>query len=395
PDIGFLDPLDTHRVGHFGRVIDDDNLLVGSMRHEAYVRNRGDDGLIEFPFQPLLDDLHMQHAKKTTPEAESKRLGRFQLIGQGGVVQLQLVHTIAQLLEIVRIHGKDSGEYHGLHFLETLYHLRMRIISQRDRIPNLHFLGILDARNDIAHIARPHFASRVQRQFQHTHLVRPIRQTGRNEFDDIAFADASIEDTIIDDDTPERIENAVEDQRLEGSIRVTFWRGYARYDRFEDLRHPRAGTRAGQQDVFGFTPDKLDDLVPDLLDHRSVHVYLVDDRDDLQVVPDGQVQIGDGLCLNTLCRVNQKQRPLTGGQGPADLVAEVHVSRRVDQVQDIFLTPMCIIDLDCVTLDGNALLPLEVHIVQYLRLHVPCRDRVGHFEQTVRQGTFSVVDMGD
>jgi hypothetical protein len=56
---------------------------------------------------------------------------------------------------------------------------------------------------------------------------------------------------------------------------------------------------------------------------------------------------------------------------------------------------MRIIDLDGVALDGNALLSFQVHIVQYLRLHIPFGYGMGHFEKTVCQGTFTMVDMGD
>jgi len=46
-------------------------------------------------------------------------------------------------------------------------------------------------------------------------------------------------------------------------------------------------------------------------------------------------------------------------------------------------------------LDGNALLSFQVHIVQHLGLHIPLGYGVGHFQETVRQGAFTMVDMSD
>ena len=41
--------------------------------------------------------------------------------------------------------------------------------------------------------------------------------------------------------------------------------------------------------------------------------------------------------------INQHQSPLAGGQGPADLVAEVHMPRSVNQVQQI-VQPLMLVD---------------------------------------------------
>ena len=47
----------------------------------------------------------------------------------------------------------------------------------------------------------------------------------------------------------------------------------------------------------------------------------------------GQVEVRQGLRLDALGRVHQQDGSLAGGQAPGDLVGEVHVPRRVDQVQ--------------------------------------------------------------
>ena len=45
--------------------------------------------------------------------------------------------------------------------------------------------------------------------------------------------------------------------------------------------------------------------------------------------------------------------------------------------------------------DGDAALPLEVHGVQNLRLHLPGLQGAGDFEEAVGQSRLAVVDVGD
>ena len=66
-------------------------------------------------------------------------------------------------------------------------------------------------------------------------------------------------------------------------------------------------------------------------------VDLVDDRDDLEVVVDREVGVGERLRLDALRRVDDEQRALARRERPRDLVGEVDVAGRVDQVEDVRL----------------------------------------------------------
>ena len=46
-----------------------------------------------------------------------------------------------------------------------------------------------------------------------------------------------------------------------------------------------------------------------------------------------QIEVREGLGLYALARVHDEERAFTGRYGPRDLVGEVDVARRVDQVQ--------------------------------------------------------------
>ena len=110
----------------------------------------------------------------------------------------------------------------------------------------------------------------------------------------------------------------------------------------------------------------------------------------------GQVGVGQGLGLHPLGGVHHQHRPLAGRQGTAHLVVEVHVARGVDEVEAVGL-PVggLVVHPDGPGLDGDAPLPLQVHIVQQLGGHLPLLHRAADFNHPVGQGGLAVINMGD
>ena len=66
-------------------------------------------------------------------------------------------------------------------------------------------------------------------------------------------------------------------------------------------------------------------------------VDLVEDRDERQALAQGEVDVGERLGLDALGRVDDEDRALAGLEAVADLVGEVDVAGRVDQVQAVGL----------------------------------------------------------
>jgi hypothetical protein len=63
--------------------------------------------------------------------------------------------------------------------------------------------------------------------------------------------------------------------------------------------------------------------------------------------------------------VDQQQRSLAGGQTPRDLVREVDVTGRVDQVEEVRLAVRVLIDhRDRLSLDCDASFPFDLELVQ-------------------------------
>ena len=96
---------------------------------------------------------------------------------------------------------------------------------------------------------------------------------------------------------------------------------------------PNAGLGGDAGGVHGRDADDVLDLLRDPVGVSGGEVDLVDDRDDLEVVVDREVGVGQRLGLNPLGGVHHQHRPLAGGQRPGDLVVEVDVAGGVDQVE--------------------------------------------------------------
>ena len=66
-------------------------------------------------------------------------------------------------------------------------------------------------------------------------------------------------------------------------------------------------------------------------------VDLVDDGDEFEIVLDGEIGVGERLRLDALRGVDDEQRALAGRKRARDLVREIDVAGRVDQVEDVVL----------------------------------------------------------
>ena len=125
-------------------------------------------------------------------------------------------------------------------------------------------------------------------------------------------------------------------------------------------------------------------------------VDLVEHGQNLQIVLHSEVSVGQGLGLHALGGVHHQHGALAGRQGPGDLVVEVHVARGVDEVQLVDLSVLgLVVQPDGPGLDGDAPLPLQVHVVQQLALHLPLGDRLALLQQPVRQRGFAMVNVGN
>jgi hypothetical protein len=188
----------------------------------------------------------------------------------------------------------------------------------------------------------------------------------------------------------------VEDEGLEGLRAIALRRWDPGHDRLEDLLDPDALLGRGEDHLFaGDRQDALELLHDDLGLGRG-QVDLVEDGNDRQVLAKGEMDVGEGLGLDPLGRVDDQDCALAGLEAAADLVAEVDVTGRVDEVEAVDqAVGGRVFEADGPGLDRDPLLPLEVHRVEDLARHLPGIDRVGRLEEAVGERGLAVIDVGD
>ena len=286
----------------------------------------------------------------------------------------------------------DSTGYR-LDVLETGDRLAARVPLRSDRIADLHVCRSLQARYDVAHVAGAKLFAGMHLQLQYADLVGRILAARIEQFDALALAERAVEYSVISDNSAERIEHRVENQRLKRSLFVAFRGRNPLYDRFEHLLDSLTRLARSGQNAVGIATEQVDDLILDLVDHGRIHIDLVHDGHDLQIVIQRQIKVRDSLRLNTLRRVDHEQRALARGDRTGYLVRKIDMPRSIDQVQHVLLALVDIFHLDRVALDRDSLFALEVHIVQHLSLQFALRKRLGRFEQAIGKRTLAVIDM--
>ena len=73
----------------------------------------------------------MQQPEEAAAEAEAERGGGLHLVGEAGIVEAQLAHGGAQVLEIGGVDREEAAEHHRLHGLEARQRLRRGLARRR------------------------------------------------------------------------------------------------------------------------------------------------------------------------------------------------------------------------------------------------------------------------
>ena len=146
----------------------------------------------------------------------------------------------------------------------------------------------------------------------------------------------------------------------------------------------------------GVEPDHVLDLLPDLVRLGRRQIDLVEHRHDLVIVVDRLIDIGECLRLDALRGVDHEEGAFTGGERAVDLVGEIDVAGRVDQIEHVILAVAgAVVEPHRLRLDGDAALALDIHGIEHLIDHFARLQRPGELDQAVGERRFAVVDMGD
>ena len=97
-----------------------------------------------------------------------------------------------------------------------------------------------------------------------------------------------------------------------------------------------------------------------------------------------------------LRRIDDEQSALAGREAARDLISEVDMARRIDEVELILLAVLAlVVQPHRLRLDGDAALALDVHVIEDLRLHLTLRQRARILNQAVRDRRLAMVDVRD
>ena len=142
--------------------------------------------------------------------------------------------------------------------------------------------------------------------------------------------------------------------------------------------------------------DHILDLLLDAFGFGGRQIDLVQDRHDFVVVVDRLIDVGECLRLDALACVDHQQRAFAGRQTAAHLIGEVHMARRVHQVER-YSSPFFAryIEPHRLRLDGDAALALDLHGIEHLLRHFALGQAAAKLDEPVRKRRLAVIDMGD
>ncbi len=338
----------------------------------------------------------MEQAQEAAAEAEAQGQGCLGLEKEGGIVELELFEGIAQVGISGGLGGIEAAVDHGLGLFVARQGLGAGPFALRHGVADPGIPDIFDRSGKIAdHAGRQFLTGDELAGAEIADLDDLGRGAGRHHFDLHAAADTAVADPAEDDDPLVGIVEGIKDQGLQGGIGVAVGRRDVPDHSLQHVLHADPLLGGDQRGVGGVQADDVLDLLADLLGLRGRQVDLVDDREDVQVVLQGQIDIGQGLGLDPLGRVDDQDGSVAGGQGPADLIVEVNMSWRIDQVEDILLSvPGRIDQTHGLGFDRDPSLPLQVHVVEDLVLHFTAGQEACLLDHPVCQSGFAVVDMG-
>ena len=300
-DHRFFCQLNQSRVWIIGRVV---NHFYIPVCHRNPINNRwcsGNQVQIIFPFQPFLNNFHMQQPQESAAESEAQCNGCFRFKGQRGIVQLQLLQCFPQIAILCTICRIDTREHHWIDFPITRQRFCTRIVCQCHRVTNLCITNALNGGGQIANFASRKLPNIDQPLCIHIASFYNGKFCTRcHQANGIANFHRSLFDTNINYNTLIGIIIAVENQGFQRCVRVTV--------RGRNIRDNAFHHFANIDSLFGGNPwsihcrnsDDAFNLLTNPFRIGCWQVNLIDNWNDFQIMFNCQIGICQGLSFNAL-----------------------------------------------------------------------------------------------
>ena len=370
--------------------------LVGERDLEAHRRHRRHELDVVLALEALAHDVHVQQAEEAAAKAEPQRLGHLRLPRQRRVVERELLERVAQVGVLVGVDRKQAAEDDRLHVAVAGQRLGRRVELRRQRVADGERRDLLDAGDEEAHLAGGELFGDDHRRREEADVVDLGLRRADHRLDRVALLEDPVDDADVGDHAAVLVELGVEDQRARRRVRIAGRRRHLRDELLEHVDDALAGLAGDVQDVVHRLAEQVGDLLGHALGLGAGQVDLVEHRDQLQAALDRQVRVGERLRLDALRRVDDEQRALARGERAADLVGEVDVAGRVDEVQLVGLAVARLVeDAHRLGLDRDPALALEVHRIEHLGAHRARVDGLRHLQDAIGERRLAVVDVRD
>ncbi len=392
----FADFLDLAEVGQLGRILDLDHRTVTHHHLIHHGRRGGNEVLVKFPLQTLLNDFHVQQAEEAAAEAETQGLGNFRLVLEGGIIELELFQGLAQGIVLVGLDRIQARENLRLDFLEARQGFAGLAVHLGNGVADLGGSQLLDAGNDKTDLTGPQHITLHRLGRKDTNLLAQLHRTGGHEKYFFLGTQFAINNAHQHDHADIIIEPGIDDQCLERRRRIPLGRRHAGNHRLENIFHTETGLGRGQHRLGGVDTDHVLDFLTGIVRIGRRQVDLVKHRHDFHIEIKSGIAIGHGLGFNPLGSIDHQERTFASGQGTGNFVGEVHMSRRIDQVQVIDLpVPRLVAQGRRLGLDGDTPLALDIHRVENLGFHLAVGQAAAQVNDAISQGRLPVVDVGN
>ncbi len=280
-EVGLLDVVDARDVGEVLGAADVGRLAVGEADVVVHRRARGDEVEVELALQALLDHLHVEEAEEAHAEAEAQGHGGLGLPHEGRVVDVQLLQGVPEVLVVLVVHREDAGVDHGLGLAVAGQRLSAGAVAVREGVAYAHALGVLEAGDHEAHLARAQLVHGHLDRALHAHAVGQEVLAGLHHGELVALGHVAVEHADHGHHAAVLVEVRVEHQRLEGRARVALGGRHEEDDGLEQVVDALAGLARHAHGVLGGDGQLVLDLHLDLVGVGARQVDLVDGRHDL------------------------------------------------------------------------------------------------------------------
>ena len=338
----------------------------------------------------------MQQPEEAHAVAEAERGGGLGLVENRGIREAQLVQRVAEVLVVRAVGRIEPGEDHRLGFAVAGQRFGPLPRGGGHRVADAHIADLLEPGRHVADIAGGEAGQRLQVGREAAHLHRLEAAVGGVEPQLRTARDLAVHHPHMRDHALVGVVFGVEDQRAQRLVGLAFgWRN-ALHDRFEQTLDALARLGRDVEHLIEREADHVGQLGGDRLRPRDGQVDLVDHGHQGEVLFERQIDVGERLRLNALRGVDDEQRALRRRQAARDLVGEIDVPGRVDQMKLVGL-PVArgVLHPHRARLDRDALLALQRHAVQQLVGHVARVNGRRGLQQPIGEGRLAVVDMRD